>query len=111
MLLKKITIEKFKKINQVELDLSPLNILVGTNGSGKSSILQAIHLASCLIRQVDRVHPNKTSPVSCFRLQSLMLTVSVTVEKAQFQFLMALRPSLNCSKIAMQSKSTLLAGF
>ncbi|NDW45689.1 AAA family ATPase [Ruegeria sp. PrR005] len=60
MQLKGIQIEKFKRIENIDLSLSDLNILVGANGSGKSSILQALHLASCLMRQADRIRTGST---------------------------------------------------
>lgn len=60
MRLESIKVEKFKRINSIELPLSDLNILVGANGSGKSSILQALHLASCLMRQAERIRANGT---------------------------------------------------
>lgn len=58
--LESIRVEKFKRIDAIDLPLSDLNILVGSNGSGKSSILQALHLASCLMRQADRIRANST---------------------------------------------------
>lgn len=45
MQLKQIHLRSFKKISAVEIDLSPINILVGGNNSGKSSILQGIHFS------------------------------------------------------------------
>ncbi len=60
MELKSIKIEKFKRIDTIDLPLSDLNILVGSNGSGKSSVLQALHLASCLMRQADRIRTDST---------------------------------------------------
>ncbi len=63
MQLASITIEKFKRIASIDLPLADLNILVGSNGSGKSSILQALHLASCLMRQADRIRSNSTAMV------------------------------------------------
>ena len=63
MRLKSISIEKFKRIDSIDLPLADLNILVGSNGSGKSSILQALHLASCLMRQADRIRADATSMV------------------------------------------------
>jgi ABC-type cobalamin/Fe3+-siderophores transport system ATPase subunit len=63
MELASIKIEKFKRIDNIELPLSDLNILVGSNGSGKSSILQALHLASCLMRQVKRMRAESTEMV------------------------------------------------
>jgi ABC-type multidrug transport system ATPase subunit len=45
MQLEKICIKRFKCILDVTLNLAPINYLVGGNNSGKSSILQAIHVA------------------------------------------------------------------
>jgi ABC-type cobalamin/Fe3+-siderophores transport system ATPase subunit len=63
MRLESIKIEKFKRIDTIDLPLSDLNILVGANGSGKSSILQALHLACCLMRQADRIRTGSTAMV------------------------------------------------
>ncbi|MBY8337992.1 ATP-binding protein [Alteriqipengyuania sp. NZ-12B] len=63
MELTKLRVERFKRIDEIEIPLKSVNILVGANGSGKSSILQAAHLASCLIRQVDRVRTTSTAMV------------------------------------------------
>ena len=63
MQLDAIRIEKFKRIDTIDLSISDLNILVGANGSGKSSILQALHLASCLMRQADRIRSAGTAMV------------------------------------------------
>lgn len=43
MLLTKVTIKNFKAIEETELDLAPFTVIVGANGSGKSSVLQALH--------------------------------------------------------------------
>lgn len=46
MTIDKIRIQNFKIFKQFEMDFNPdLNILVGNNGSGKSTILEAINLA------------------------------------------------------------------
>src|SRR5689334_12185939 len=42
----RVQFENFKSLKSVRLDLSPLTVLVGPNGCGKSTVLQAIHLAS-----------------------------------------------------------------
>lgn len=70
MKLIKLKIEDFKRIDSAELDISDVNILVGGNGSGKSSVIQAIHLACCLMRQADRVD-KKTSTVGIDELDYL----------------------------------------
>lgn len=41
-MINKIQIENFKCINKLEMDCSNLNLLIGTNSSGKSTILQAL---------------------------------------------------------------------
>lgn len=64
MKLSKLKIEKFKKIDELEIKTASLNILVGSNGSGKSSVLQAVHLASCLLRQADRIRSSDTSTIA-----------------------------------------------
>ncbi|WP_150297680.1 ATP-dependent nuclease [Salipiger aestuarii] len=38
-----VTIENFKAIEKATIPLSDFTVLVGTNGSGKSSVLQALH--------------------------------------------------------------------
>lgn len=44
-----IEIEKFKGIEKIKFKLSDINLLIGANNSGKSSILQATHFGiSCL---------------------------------------------------------------
>lgn len=43
MRLRKVTIKNFKAIENTCLELADFNVVVGTNGSGKSSILQAMH--------------------------------------------------------------------
>lgn len=60
MKLESIQVTKFKRIDSINFAIADLNILVGSNGSGKSSILQALHLASCLMRQAERIRTNST---------------------------------------------------
>ncbi|MDP4360392.1 AAA family ATPase, partial [Escherichia coli] len=47
MFIKSLSVSKFKKIDTAEITLSDINVLVGANSSGKSSILQAIHFSVC----------------------------------------------------------------
>ena len=48
MRIDRVRIKKFKKIESIDLPLKRINYLVGGNNAGKSSILQAIHMAvSC----------------------------------------------------------------
>ncbi len=44
MLLTKVRIENFKRFEQLEVELEPLDCLVGPNNSGKTTLLQAMAL-------------------------------------------------------------------
>lgn len=63
MQLKSVRIKKFKKFEDIDIPLSDLNVLVGANGSGKSSVLQALHLSACLMRQVNRIRSGSSEMV------------------------------------------------
>lgn len=41
----KIKVNRFKKIEEAEIDLASINIFIGTNNSGKSSFIQGIQFA------------------------------------------------------------------
>ena len=60
MKLKKVTIRNFKAINEATIELSAFTVIVGANGSGKSSILQALHWMFQSGRNLS-VDTNKTS--------------------------------------------------
>lgn len=44
-MIEKITIERFKNIEKIEIPLDNITVLVGANNSGKSSILQSLQFA------------------------------------------------------------------
>ena len=69
--LTKIGVKNFKTVSDVELELSHLNILVGANASGKSSILQALHLASSLARQASQIRKDSGTTISANQLDYL----------------------------------------
>lgn len=45
-MIEKITIENYKSVQQLELELGRVTVLIGANGSGKSNILEAIAFSS-----------------------------------------------------------------
>ena len=49
-MIKRIRIRNFKSLKDVTVDLSSFNVLIGQNGAGKSSFLQAMQMLSWLIR-------------------------------------------------------------
>lgn len=52
-----ISIQNFKRIVDLNLDISPITALVGGNTSGKSSVLQASQLAISLLQAAYRTKP------------------------------------------------------
>jgi predicted ATPase len=50
LMFRKISIENFKSLADANVDLAPFTVLVGNNGAGKSSFLQAIELMSWAVR-------------------------------------------------------------
>jgi len=50
--LQAVQIERFKTIKEAPFDLDSLNVLVGANNSGKSSIIQGLHFGIGLLQTV-----------------------------------------------------------
>src|SRR3954471_21831672 len=46
-----ITVEGFTSIRSARLDLRPINVLVGANGSGKSNFIRAFELIGRIVDQ------------------------------------------------------------
>ncbi len=53
MRLTNVKVERFKRLESVDFDLNNINILVGGNNSGKSTIIQAIHFAFTLLQSLN----------------------------------------------------------
>lgn len=53
-MLEKIELYNFKSAHQLKVTLAPLTVLTGLNGSGKSTVLQAIALLKQSLRRVDQ---------------------------------------------------------
>lgn len=54
----KVEVERFKSIEKVTLELGKINVLVGPNNAGKSSIIQALQLATS-VAQASRIYAPK----------------------------------------------------
>jgi len=50
-MLQKILIENYKSIKKVEIDISNINILIGSNGAGKSNFISFFKLLNSLIKE------------------------------------------------------------
>jgi AAA15 family ATPase/GTPase len=61
-MIKHIKLKDFKKVELFETDLGKINVLVGGNNSGKSSVLHGIHF-SILAEAARRMSGNKTVPM------------------------------------------------
>lgn len=60
-MINRIRIKEFKKISDITLDLDRINIFIGANNSGKSSVLQAIQFAIGTAQTGSRVGTRKNS--------------------------------------------------
>lgn len=69
-MLKQITIKGFKGITDLTLNLDKINVLIGINSSGKTTILQALDLlANCVSRDVSEYLKDKNWKVSDIKSQ------------------------------------------
>jgi predicted ATPase len=48
-MLTKLTLEGFKSFRKLELELRPLNVLIGANGAGKSNFISAFRLLNAMV--------------------------------------------------------------
>lgn len=63
-----VEIERFKRVHKAEIQLSDINVLVGANNAGKSSMLQGIHFcagAAVAARRLDKVTFTQQSLLYC----------------------------------------------
>ena len=58
-----VKIEKFKRLPSLEIALSDITVLIGGNNSGKSSLLQGVHLTITTLQSA-RSATNKAQPAS-----------------------------------------------
>lgn len=72
MKLKSVRIQNFKAIHDCSFDFTDATMLVGPNNSGKSSVLQAIHLASRTFAQATEA--NKQSTISLNEIEYIPST-------------------------------------
>jgi predicted ATPase len=51
--LQSVRIQRFKRINDVSIDLNTVNVFVGGNNSGKSSLIQGLHFGVGLLQTIE----------------------------------------------------------
>lgn len=69
MRLKSVAIKRFKRLEHVEFDVDGVNVIIGGNNSGKSTIIQAVHFAFTLFQSLEiskkwPVRTKKSSTIS-----------------------------------------------
>ena len=52
MKLKSVRVQRFKKVSDAGFNVADLNVLVGGNNSGKSTIVQALHFGVALLQTI-----------------------------------------------------------
>lgn len=95
----KLVLTDFKGIRQAELELRPFNVLIGRNDTGKSSILEALHLYSRLLStELSQVLPAATDVVPTVRAGTSGCSLSVSTQHAEHT--VALRPHVGGTPLA-----------
>jgi predicted ATPase len=61
-----IEIQGFKTLEAVEVDLSPLNILIGANGAGKSNFMQVFGLLRAIVDSKLQLHVERAGGANSF---------------------------------------------
>ncbi len=72
MLISAIKIDHFKRLKQVELTLAPVTVLIGSNNSGKSSVLHGIHLAITTLQSARSASISTARPVRSLGFDQLI---------------------------------------
>lgn len=77
--LRSIRIEGFKSIREAEVELGPLNVLIGENGSGKSNFVEAFRLVHAIGGDVLAAYSDRYGASNLFHL-GLEATSQVNVQ-------------------------------
>lgn len=64
-MLKNLELFGFKSIRQMELELKPINVLIGANGAGKSNLIEVFRLLKSLQNDSLQLHIGKTGGANC----------------------------------------------
>ena len=81
--LQSVRIQRFKKISDAPFDLREINILVGANNAGKSSVIQALHfgigvLQTIKLTQSPRRGATSLNPTQLIYSPSTLLDLAVS---------------------------------
>ncbi|MFN9649340.1 MAG: AAA family ATPase, partial [Pseudanabaena sp.] len=81
-MLKHISIKGFKSIKELDLDLSPINVLIGANGSGKSNFISFFKLLNRMMQSPGQLQffVGQEGGASSFLFDGAAVTPQVEVE-------------------------------
>ncbi|GAB2491276.1 AAA family ATPase [Arenimonas alkanexedens] len=96
--LRSVTIRRFKRLADIEVEINDVTLLIGANNAGKSSVLQAIHLAVSIAQSARLIGEGVTWRQDAFELslnpaQLLYSPVSDVLSLATGGVLLEARPS------------------
>ncbi|GAP99584.1 ATP-dependent nuclease [Leptolyngbya sp. NIES-2104] len=77
--LQSVRVQRFKKINDALFDLNGINVLVGANNSGKSSIIQGLHFAIGVLQSLKLVNGDIKRDASTLSPTQLIYSPSESV--------------------------------
>jgi predicted ATPase len=100
-IIRKITIDGFKSIYKESIELGRLNVFIGTNGAGKSNLLESIAMASASIEggvdyeRLSRRGARLSAPEifrSSFRNKDRKALLNITIETDEYIYSMGVSP-------------------
>jgi predicted ATPase len=111
MLLRKIELENILSFKKAELDLCPLNVLIGANGSGKSNLIRVLGLVKALPKDMSAEIANGGGPRGWIN-QRTKGTASIKVHCSEMapvsEYHLAFRESGQAYEIAREDADTFL---
>lgn len=107
---KSLSIQGFRRLNAVHLDLHPLTVMIGANGSGKTSVLDVLSLLANSAQGKLNASISELSGLSSVltydRAKELMLGISAEVPgHAPLEYSLHLRPRGVAYEIALEALS------
>lgn len=92
--LERIRISGFKSIRELDLELRPLNVLVGANGSGKSNFIGVFHLLNQILQERLQLYTAKVGVESLLHYgRKTTDKVSISLQFAGYHYGISLVPT------------------
>ena len=102
-MIQRVEIENFKSIRYAKVDLSPINVLIGANGAGKSNFIEFFKLLNQIYQQDLQIYVARNSGADNFlyfgRKQSKFLSGNIFFENKNKQV-------TNCYKFQLMPDAT-----